>query len=69
MKDKRDGLSRSEVLGRVLARERTEGVAAVSADDLAAFAASFSDLLDENVMDAAWSCKDFELIGEITANH
>lgn len=49
---KRLGLSRTEYLRRTLARERDAG--SVSADDLVAFATTFADLGDPDVMDDAW---------------
>jgi len=48
------GLSRTEYLRRTLARERAEALLEVTPDDLASFAATFSDLGDDSVMDAAW---------------
>lgn len=48
------GLSRSEYLRRSLARERPPGARPVSADDLTAFASTFADLADPDVMDGAW---------------
>jgi hypothetical protein len=50
---KRLGLSRSEYLRRQLAAAATSGKQ-VSADDLAEFAQTFSDLGDADVMREAW---------------
>jgi hypothetical protein len=50
---KRLGLSRSEYLRRQLAAAATSG-RHVSADDLAEFAETFSDLGDAEVMRKAW---------------
>lgn len=49
---KRLGLSRTEYLRRALARERDTG--AVSVADLTAFASTFADLDDPDVMNHAW---------------
>ncbi len=48
------GLSRSEYLRRRLAQEAKTGPQPVTAADLAAFAATFSDLTDPDVMKGAW---------------
>jgi plasmid stability protein len=48
------GLSRSEFLRRRFAQEATAHVGRVSGDDLAAFAATFADLADPDVMRGAW---------------
>ncbi|MEO6468353.1 MAG: antitoxin [Acidimicrobiia bacterium] len=50
----RVGLSRSEYLRRTLERERRSQTTTVTVDDLAAFAASFPDLDDPEVMGGAW---------------
>ena len=54
MKAKRLGLSRTEYLRRTLTRERDVVPAEVSAADLSAFAHTFADLADPEVMDRAW---------------
>ncbi len=56
-KARRAGLSRTEYLRRSLARERGYGgeQSGVTVDDLARFAATFSDLEDTDVMGTAWS--------------
>jgi plasmid stability protein len=48
------GLSRTEYLRRTLARERAVAPAEVSVADLAAFANTFADLADPEVIDRAW---------------
>lgn len=48
------GLSRSEFLRRRLAQEATGGPQSVTASDLAAFADTFFDLADPEVMRGAW---------------
>lgn len=48
------GLSRSEFLRRRLAQEATSSATTVSSEDLAAFAQTFSDLADAEVMKGAW---------------
>jgi plasmid stability protein len=48
------GLSRSEYIRRRLAQDATATEAAVSTQDLARFAANFSDLADPDVMSQAW---------------
>lgn len=48
------GLSRSEFLRRRLAQEAAASALAVSQDDLAAFASTFADLADPEVMKGAW---------------
>lgn len=54
-KAQRAGLSRSEYIRRALARERTHHTAEVTVADLAAFAHTFADLGDPNVMGGAWA--------------
>ena len=53
-KAQRLGLSRTEYLRRTLGRERNVTPAAVSVADLAAFADTFADLADPEVIDGAW---------------
>ena len=53
-KAQRVGLSRSEYLRRALERERQSQPVAVTIEDLATFADSFSDLDDSDVMSDAW---------------
>ncbi len=53
-KAQRLGLSRSEYLRRTLARERDVVPAEVPVADLAAFADTFADLADPEVIDRAW---------------
>ncbi len=53
-KAQRAGLSRTEYLRRTLAREQSESLLEVTAEDLATFADTFADLGDDTVMDAAW---------------
>ena len=48
------GLSRSEFLRRRLAQVATSGTQPVTAQDLFAFADTFSDLKDPTVMKGAW---------------
>jgi len=48
------GLSRAEYIRRRLAADAATSPAPVSAQDLRAFARTFSDLADPEVMDAAW---------------
>lgn len=48
------GLSRSEFLRRRLAQEASSGPQPVTVGDLAAFAQSFPDLADAEVMKGAW---------------
>jgi plasmid stability protein len=48
------GLSRSEFLRRRLAQEAASNATSVSREDLAAFAETFSDLADPEVMRGAW---------------
>ena len=48
------GLSRSEFLRRRFAQEAFGHGVSVSAQDLAAFAETFSDLADRAVMNGAW---------------
>lgn len=54
-KARRLGLSRSEYIRRALARERGGTTESVSVQDLAAFADTFADLADAEVMGRAWS--------------
>ena len=54
-KARRAGLSRTEYIRRALARERGEATAAVSVEDLAAFADTVADLANPDVMRRAWS--------------
>lgn len=54
IKAQRLGLSRTEYLRRTLTRERDAAPTAVSVADLAAFADTFADLADPEVMDRAW---------------
>lgn len=54
-KARRVGLSRTEYIRRALSRERGEAGAEVSINDLAAFADTFADLADVDVMRQAWS--------------
>ena len=53
-KAQRLGLSRSEYLRRALARERSSRDDEVTVDDLAAFARTFADLDNAEVMGRAW---------------
>lgn len=48
------GLSRSEYLRRRLAQEASLDPRAVTVDDLVAFAHTFTDLADPEVMKRAW---------------
>ncbi|MGH3679732.1 MAG: type II toxin-antitoxin system VapB family antitoxin [Natronosporangium sp.] len=48
------GLSRTEYLRRVLAREVATAGAAVTVDDLSQFSEVFADLADPDVMRRAW---------------
>ena len=50
----RAGISRSEYLRRVLARERDATPVAMTIADLEWFADAFADLTDDDVMGAAW---------------
>ena len=54
IKAQRLGLSRTEYLRRTLARERNVTPAEVSVADLTAFADTFADLADPDVIDHAW---------------
>jgi hypothetical protein len=56
-KAQRAGLSRTEYLRRTLARERGYGgrSGGVTVEDLSHFAATFSELIDSDVMDQAWA--------------
>lgn len=49
----RAGLSRTEYVRRMLAREREGGTVTVA--DLSRFARAFQDLTDDDVMGRAWS--------------
>lgn len=49
------GLSRSEYLRRRLSQEARLSTSQVTADDLQAFADTFSDLADGDVIRSAWS--------------
>jgi plasmid stability protein len=53
-KARRAGLSRTEYIRRALSRERG-GAEDVSVEDLVAFADTFTDLADSDVMRQAWS--------------
>lgn len=48
------GLSRAEYIRRRLASDAASSNAHVSSDDLRRFTDSFTDLADQEVMDAAW---------------
>ena len=48
------GLSRTQYLRRKLAQDAAGSTASVTGDDLRAFAATFADLADDDVMSAAW---------------
>lgn len=48
------GLSRSEYLRRRLAQEAATAAEPVTVGDLNAFAATFADLADDEVMKGAW---------------
>jgi len=48
------GLSRSEFLRRRLAQEAAANATSVSGDDLVAFAETFADLANAEVMRGAW---------------
>jgi plasmid stability protein len=54
IKAHRLGLSRTEYLRRTLTRESDVAPAEVSVSDLAAFADTFADLADPEVIDRAW---------------
>jgi hypothetical protein len=54
-KARRMGLSRSEYVRRVLARERNDLTQDVTVDDFTAFADTFADLDDPEVMKRVWS--------------
>ena len=54
-KARRVGLSRTEYIRRVLAGERGGATGGVSVEDLVAFADTFTDLADSDVMRQAWS--------------
>jgi hypothetical protein len=49
------GLSRGEFLRRQISQEAARGRTSMSRDDLSRFAALSRDLLDEDVVRAAWS--------------
>ena len=51
---RRLGLSRTQYLRRKLVQDAAGSAASVTGDDLRAFAASFTDLADDDVMAAAW---------------
>lgn len=53
-KAKRLGLSRTEYLRRQMARVATTGGGEVTVESLQAFAETFADLVDPEVMRAAW---------------
>ncbi len=48
------GLSRSEYLRRRLAQEAVTGTQPVTVEHLAAFAETFTDLADPEIMQGAW---------------
>lgn len=52
---RRVGLSRTEYIRRALSRERGDAGREVSMEDLIAFANTFADLADPDVMRQAWS--------------
>ena len=54
-KARRAGLSRTEYIRRCLLRERSDTAHEVRVEDLAAFAQTFADLDDPDVMGRAWS--------------
>ena len=54
-KARRAGLSRTEYIRRSLSRERSDTTHEVGVEDLAAFAQTFADLDDPEVMGRAWS--------------
>jgi len=54
IKAQRLGLSRTEYLRRTLTRERDVAPGEVSVADLTAFADTFADLADPEVMNRAW---------------
>ena len=54
-KARRAGLSRTEYIRRSLSRERNDTTQDVRVEDLAAFAQTFADLDDPEVMGRAWS--------------
>ncbi len=53
-KAQRVGLSRTEYLRRMLARERDATDKQVTVDDLSRFADTFTDLADADIMRRAW---------------
>jgi hypothetical protein len=54
-KARRAGISRTEYIRRSLSRERNDAAQEVRVEDLAAFAQTFADLDDPEVMGRAWS--------------
>ena len=52
---RRAGLSRTEYIRRSLSRERSDATHEVRVEDLSAFAQTFADLDDPEVMGRAWS--------------
>jgi hypothetical protein len=54
-KARRAGLSRAEYIRRTLSRERSDADHDVTVEDLAAFARTFADLDDPEVMGRAWA--------------
>jgi hypothetical protein len=54
-KARRVGLSRTEYIRRALSRERGDAGPGVGVEDLVAFADTFADLADADVMRQAWS--------------
>ena len=54
-KARRTGLSRTEYIRRTLTRERNDTTQEVRVEDLNAFAHTFADLDDDDVMRRAWS--------------
>lgn len=54
-KARRVGLSRTGYIRRALSRERRETRRETSVEDLAAFADTFGDLTDRDVLRDAWS--------------
>lgn len=48
------GLSRTQYLRRRLAQDAAADAVPVTADDLRAFAVSYADLVDAEVMSASW---------------
>jgi hypothetical protein len=54
-KARRAGLSRTEYIRRTLARESNDTTSDVRVEDLVAFADTFADIDDPDVMRRAWS--------------